>query len=66
MIFKNIDFIIAENFKIMSQGLDSKINGTRVITFFNSKGVFLRHPQLQLRSSDKCVFAVIKELKGLL
>ena len=58
MIFKNIDFIIAENFKIMSQGLDSKINGT--------KGLFLRHPQLELRKGDKCVFAVIKELKGLL
>ena len=33
--------------------------------FFNSKGVFVRHTQLQLWRGIKCIFAVIKELKGL-
>ena len=33
---------------------------------FNSKGVFLRHFRLQLQKGVKCVFTVIKELKGLL
>ena len=48
-----------------SQGLDSKIKGTRVIHFFNAKGLFVRHAQLQLWWGIKCVFAVIKELRGL-
>ena len=33
--------------------------------FFNSKGGFVRHAQLQLWRGIKCIFAVIKELKGL-
>ena len=49
-----------------AQGLDSEINGTRVVPFSTPRGVILRHLQLQLGKGKKFVFSVSKELKGLL
>ena len=43
-------------------GLENK--GHQGSHFFNSKGVLLRHVQLQLRKGIKFIFVLIKELRG--
>ena len=45
-------------------GVGLKNKGHQGSHFFNSKGVFLRHVQLQLRKGIKFIFILIKELRG--
>ena len=51
---------------IQPPGVGLKIKWHQGSHFFNSKGVFSRHSQLQLWRASKCVFTVIKELERLL
>ena len=51
---------------MIPQGLDSKINGIRVVTFSTLRGVFETCSSTPTLKGCKCVFTVIKELKGLL
>ena len=57
----SLEVEIWPHFHTLGVGLENKRH--KVSHFFNSKGVFSIHLQLQLRRGGKCVFIVIKELK---
>ena len=56
--------VMIQLIEIPGVGLENK--GHQGSHFFNFKGKLKRHVQIQLQRGIKCVFIVMKELKGLL